>query len=396
MRKRNARKKILIIVGTRPEVIKMAPVVFALKKSNLLKPILLSTGQHREMLKQSLRAFHLRVDHDLKLMRPDQNLSDLTANVLKAVYKYCVQTKPDAVLLQGDTTTVFASAIAAFYLGIPIGHVEAGLRTKNMLSPWPEEMNRRLVSPLCRWNFCPTKKSCENLKQESIVSNKCYITGNTVIDALLWMKKKSVKTIVSFNDAIQKFGVRPKFCKQFLMNYKTKLILVTGHRRESFGKGFENICKGILQVMRKNPNVGLIYPVHLNPNVKEPVNRLLGSLTNVQLIEPVGYELFVWLMNRCTFILTDSGGVQEESPSLGKPVLVMRDTTERPEGISAGTSQLVGSSSSSISKAMRRLLQDHEELARRSGLTNPYGDGRAAQRICKILENEMLKKSNNQ
>ncbi|MES2922358.1 MAG: UDP-N-acetylglucosamine 2-epimerase (non-hydrolyzing) [Verrucomicrobiota bacterium] len=380
---------VCLVVGTRPEAIKMAPVYFALNASKCLRPVLLSTGQHREMLAQALGAFGIRPDHDLDLMRADQSLSGLTASVLTAVRSYLEETNPAAVIVQGDTSTVLASALAAFYSRIPVGHVEAGLRTRNMDSPWPEEMNRRLVAPLCRWNFCPTAASQSNLIEESIPAESCHVTGNTVIDALLWIREKSIQSVIDPNLVAQRLGVRSEFAERFLCNPKGRWILVTGHRRESFGQGFEDICKALVRVVETHPDVGLLYPVHLNPNVREPVGRLLGAHENIELVEPVGYENFVWLMNKCSIILTDSGGVQEEAPSLGKPVIVMRDTTERPEGVTAGTCRLVGSDPDAICREIAILLGDENEYFRRSRLANPYGDGHAADRIRLTLERDL-------
>jgi UDP-N-acetylglucosamine 2-epimerase (non-hydrolysing) len=380
---------VCLVVGTRPEAIKMAPVYFALKTSKWLRPVLLSTGQHREMLAQALGAFGISPDHDLDLMRADQSLSSLTASVLTAVRSYLEKTNPAAVIVQGDTSTVLASALAAFYLRIPIGHVEAGLRTRNMDSPWPEEMNRRLVAPLCRWNFCPTIASQSNLLEENIPVEKCHVTGNTVIDALLYIREKSTQNVVDPNLVAQQLSVRPKFAQRFLCSPAGRWILVTGHRRESFGQGFEDICKALVRVAEKHPDVGLLYPVHLNPNVREPVWRLLRAHENIELVEPVGYETFVWLMDRCSIILTDSGGVQEEAPSLGKPVLVMRDTTERPEGITSGTCRLVGADPELICREIDILLGDAADYLARSHLVNPYGDGNASYRIRSIIEHDL-------
>jgi len=342
------------------------------------------------MLAQALGAFGIRPDHDLDLMRANQSLSGLTASVLTAVQSYLEATNPAAVLVQGDTSTVLASALAAFYSRIPVGHVEAGLRTRNMDSPWPEEMNRRLVAPLCRWQFCPTTASQRNLLDESVPAGNCYVTGNTVIDALLWIREKAIQNVVDANLVAQQIGVRPEFAERFLCNPKGRWILVTGHRRESFGQGFEDICKALAQVVETHSDVGVLYPVHLNPNVREPVRRVLGARENIELVEPVGYETFVWLMDHCSIILTDSGGVQEEAPSLGKPVLVMRDTTERPEGIIAGTCRLVGSDPVAICREIAILLGDENDYLRRSRLANPYGDGHAADRIQLTLERDLV------
>jgi len=367
----------------------MAPVVRALRESKSLQPILLSTGQHREMLAQALGSFDLAPDHDLELMQPGQTLVDLTARVLTSVHKYLDQLKPAAVLVQGDTTSVLAASLAAAFADIPVGHVEAGLRTGNMRSPWPEEMNRRLTSPLCRWAFAPTSLSRENLLRETIPAESCHVTGNTVIDALLWMRERLNKAGVTANDVAQRNKISDSFRDRFLSDDGQPFILITGHRRESFGNGFDDICKSLLAIAQQFPDVGLLYPVHLNPNVREPVNRLLRGQSGIELIEPVGYQDFVWLMDRCRFLLSDSGGVQEEAPSLGKPVLVMRESTERPEGVDAGTCRLVGTDPEKILRESALLLGDPAEYARRSQLKNPYGDGHAAGRIREILERDL-------
>jgi UDP-N-acetylglucosamine 2-epimerase (non-hydrolysing) len=391
-------KNVVLVAGTRPEAIKMASVYFAVAQSKSLRPVLLSTGQHREMLDQALGAFGLTPDVDLGLMQPGQTLPDLTARAITAVSKHFERDRPDAVLVQGDTTTVLATAIAAAYAKIPVGHVEAGLRTYDFNAPWPEEMNRRLTAPLCRWSFAPTEQSRQNLLSERILAENCFVTGNTVIDSLLWMKNKLAKQSFDVGAWSSRFGLPVEFINRYLMDLPgsassgargSKWILVTGHRRESFGSGFESICTALRRIVDDHPDVGILYPVHLNPNVREPVFRLLGNHPRVALIEPVGYEDFVRLMDRCTFILSDSGGVQEEAPSLGKPVLVMRDTTERPEGVDAGTCRLVGTDPEVICREAAVLLTDPEEYRRRSTLANPYGDGKAAERICKILEESL-------
>ncbi len=384
-------KNIVIVVGTRPEVIKMAPVVMELRKSSTLKPILLSTGQHRQMLDQALKSFDLQPDFDLALMQPGQTLTELTARVLTSVGSFLVERKPDAILVQGDTTTVLASALAAAYARVPLGHVEAGLRTYNFDAPWPEEMNRRLTSPLCRWAFVPTEQSKANLLQEHIPSERCFVTGNTVIDALLWMRTRLESLRVDSVQLAQRLGIPDSFTGAYLTGSRKPWVLVTGHRRESFGQGFDSICQSLLRLAGEHPDLGILYPVHLNPNVREPVDRLLSKHNRIALIEPTGYEDFIWLMDRCKFIISDSGGVQEEAPSLGKPVLVMRETTERPEGVGAGTCRLVGTDPQRISVEARVLLENPSEYERRSALANPYGDGRAATRIREILEREMIR-----
>jgi UDP-N-acetylglucosamine 2-epimerase (non-hydrolysing) len=340
------------------------------------------------MLLQTLSAFDLEPDHDLGLMLPNQTLPELTARAITALTSYFVEAKPDRVLVQGDTTSVLAGAIAAFYQRIPIGHVEAGLRTGNMLSPFPEEMNRRLTTPLCTYNFAPTELSKKNLLNESIEDSKIYVTGNTVIDALLWMREKTRQ--MDPKAVVTKLKIPDAFAQEFLLGAEAasnRMILVTGHRRESFGQGFDQICNALNELTRMFPDVGILYPVHLNPNVREPVNRLLSNNPRIALIEPAGYEDFIWLMDRAYFIVSDSGGVQEEAPSLGKPVLVMRETTERPEGIAAGTCRLVGTDTERIVKEASVLLTSESEYSSRSGLKNPYGDGQSSKRICDILIN---------
>ncbi len=383
----NKKPIVAIVAGTRPEAIKMAPVYFELKKSNKLDAVFLATAQHRQMLDQTLSAFGIRPEFDLDLMQPGQSLPDLTSRVLTAVTAWCTQHRPAAILVQGDTTTVLGAAMAAFYCRVPIGHVEAGLRTGDMNSPFPEEMNRRLTSPLVRWHFCPTIHSRQNLLNERITSS-IHVTGNTVVDALLWMRQKLQEQQNTLQTMGERLSVPVSFSRSFFRNDR-RWLLVTGHRRESFGDGFERICQSLVEIARLYPDTGILYPVHLNPNVREPVQRILGNHPQIALIEPVGYEDFVWLMDHCHFIISDSGGVQEEAPSLGKPVLVLRDQTERPEGIDAGTCTLVGTEIQKIVDHASRLLNDPKEYARRSQLANPYGDGRSSERIRAILEQEL-------
>lgn len=378
---------IALIIGTRPECIKLAPVCAALRRSKKLQPLLVSTGQHRELLDQALATFDLKPDVDLGLMQPGQSLPDLTGRVISGVSAWLQAAKPAAALVQGDTTTVLGAALAAFYAGIPVGHVEAGLRSADLRSPFPEEMNRRLTSPLARWNFCPTETALDNLLREGIPASACHVTGNTVIDALLTIRNGERVAAIAPGNLAARLGISEVFAQRHLEG-KSRLILVTGHRRESFGQGFEGICQGILRLAEQFPDVGIVYPVHLNPQVREPVARLLGQHPRIALAAPAAYEDFVWLMNRATFVLTDSGGVQEEAPSLGKPVLVMRDNTERPEGIAAGTCTLVGTDPTKICSAGAQLLTDPAEYARRAQIRNPYGDGKAAERIVRVLEAE--------
>lgn len=400
-------KTVIVVVGTRPEVIKMAPVYRELKKSQVIRPILLSTGQHREMLAQAFAAFELTPEYDLKLMQPGQTLPELTSRVVLAVTDFLKSNPADAMLVQGDTTTVLASAIAAAYANVPIGHVEAGLRTYDMKHPFPKEMNRRLVSPIARWSFVPTEVSRNNLLSERIDPGTIHVTGNSVIDSLLWMKDKTRAT--NGFEVAQRLGISAEFAGKYLggeagdtkllrsgasrrtanSGSEARWILVTGHRRESFGDGFETICQALLELTEQHKDLGILCPVHLNPHVREPVNRLLKHNPRIALIEPVGYEDFISLMDRCYLILSDSGGVQEEAPSLGKPVLVMRTTTERPEGIEAGTCRLVGTDREKILYEAGLLLNEPGEYARRSALKNPYGDGNTAKRIREILEHDL-------
>lgn len=375
----------------------MAPVYLALRKSSKLQPFLVSTGQHREMLDQALNVFGLKVDIDLKLMQKGQVLSELTAKVLLSMAPLLRDIRPAALLVQGDTTTVLGASLAAFYENVKLGHVEAGLRTYNLKSPWPEELNRQLTSRIANWNFTPTSWSAQNLLSEKTDPAKIHITGNTVIDALLSVRDKLSKQGGEPNEIANRNQIPENFFRKYLRQFesskagseKAKLILVTGHRRESFGEGFEDICRAITKLVARNPDVGILYPVHLNPNVQEPVYRMLGGNERIALIPPVSYEDFIWLMNQSYLILTDSGGVQEEGPSLGKPILVMRDTTERPEGISAGTCKLVGTNAELICKEVEILLGDNDEYKRRSALKNPYGEGVASDSIVKILERDL-------
>ena len=388
------KKIVAMVAGTRPEVIKMAPLWFALRQSAVLEPLLISTGQHREMLDQAFRVFGLKPDLDLGLMQSGQTLPDLTARVVTSITEVLRERKPAAVLVQGDTTTVLGTALAAFYERIPIGHVEAGLRTYDFDAPWPEEMNRRLVDPISRWCFAPTEWSAANLRSERILQERIYVTGNTVVDALLWVRDKLGRSGKLPNDVAHRCGIPQGFSEEYLgagdlFKPAKRWVLITGHRRESFGDGFKNICRAVNELAGRYPDLGLLYPVHLNPMVQEPVRRILGINPRVALIPPVGYEDFIWLMGRAYFVLSDSGGVQEEAPSIGKPVLVMRTTTERPEGVEAGTCRLVGTDPRAIVTEAAKLLDDAADYAQRSELKNPYGDGLAASRITEILSNEL-------
>jgi UDP-N-acetylglucosamine 2-epimerase (non-hydrolysing) len=371
--------KILVVFGTRPEAIKMAPVIRALDDNFDVK--ICVTAQHRQMLDQVLELFEITPDYDLDIMQPGQDLFDITSNVLSGVKKVLQIEEPDVVLVHGDTTTSMATAMAAFYLKIAVGHVEAGLRTYDINSPFPEECNRQITSRIATLHFAPTKISRQNLLDEKVPDSQIYVTGNTVIDALLSMVEKA--RIVDFSDTLLK---RMPFLKQEKSGMP-RIILVTGHRRENFGLGFEEICYALSVVANENPDVQIIYPVHLNPNVREPVNRILSNLNNVYLIEPMEYLTFTKLMDLSYLILTDSGGIQEEAPSLGKPVLVMRDTTERPEAVESGTVKLVGTNKNEIVKIVNRLLTDSNFYMQMSKAHNPYGDGKAGGIICDILVN---------
>ena len=371
--------KILAVFGTRPEAIKMAPVIHALDDNFDVK--ICVTAQHRQMLDQVLELFEITPDYDLDIMQPGQDLFDITSNVLSGVKKVLQIEEPDVVLVHGDTTTSMATAMAAFYLKIPVGHVEAGLRTYDINSPFPEEFNRQITSRIATLHFAPTKIARQNLLDEKVPDSQIYVTGNTVIDALLSMVEKA--RIVDFSDTLLK--IMP-FLKQEKSDIP-RIILVTGHRRENLGLGFEEICHALSVVANENPDIQIIYPVHLNPNVREPVNRILSNLNNVHLIEPMGYLTFVKLMDLSYLILTDSGGIQEEAPSLGKPVLVMRDTTERPEAVESGTVKLVGTNKNEIVKMVNRLLTDSNFYMQMSKAHNPYGDGKASSIICDILVN---------
>ncbi len=373
-------KKILLVFGTRPEAIKMAPLVKALQKdTEHFETRVCVTAQHRQMLDQVLEVFGIIPEYDLNIMAPNQDLYDITAKVLLGLREVLKDFRPDTVLVHGDTTTSMAASLAAFYMQIPVGHVEAGLRTYNMLSPWPEEMNRQVTDRICAYYFAPTEQSRANLLQENIDAKKIFITGNTVIDALL-MAVDIISTTA---------GVKEKMAKELQEKGYTvgdrEYILVTGHRRENFGDGFLHICKAIKELAALHPEMDIVYPVHLNPNVQKPVYELLSGLSNVYLISPLDYLPFIYAMQHSTLLLTDSGGVQEEAPSLGKPVLVMRDTTERPEAVEAGTVKLVGTDAEAIVSNVTALLQDKEMYKRMSETHNPYGDGQACERIIAAL-----------
>jgi len=371
--------KVLTVFGTRPEAIKLAPVIKEMHK----RPEILSracvTAQHRQMLDQVLDVFQISPNWDLNIMRENQTLFDVTAVGLKELEKVLNKEAPDIVLVQGDTTTAFVASLAAYYLKIRIGHLEAGLRTGEKYQPFPEEMNRKLIDALCDLWFAPTERARDNLLQEGVPQERIALTGNTVIDALLWMSHQQATPS-------RKEMLEQVFQDQYGISLNgQRMILVTGHRRESFGEGFENICNGLRAIANQNDDVQVIYPVHLNPHVRAPVYRILSNVQNVHLIEPLDYSLFVFLMNRAYLILTDSGGIQEEAPSLGKPVLVMRKETERPEAIEAGTAILVDPDSHQIFEETQRLLDDEREYAKMARQVNPFGDGRAAERVVDFI-----------
>lgn len=374
----------LLVFGTRPEAIKMAPLVKAFQADSYFDARVAVTAQHREMLDQVLALFSLEPDYDLNVMKPGQDLYDVTSKVLLGLRDVLAGFKPDVVLVHGDTATTFAATLAAFYQQIPVGHVEAGLRTGNLYSPWPEEANRQLTGRLAHWHFAPTDRNRKALLAESAPGDRVLVTGNTVIDALQWVIQKISNTpalLKQIHGALAEAGLE-------LDPAGERYVLVTGHRRENFGNGFENICEALRALAETNRDTHFIYPVHLNPNVLGPVKRLLGGLGNVHLIEPLGYEPFVYLMQHAHLVLTDSGGVQEEAPGLGKPVLVMRETTERPEAVDAGTVRLVGTESIVIRDAVQQLLDDELVYKRMSLAHNPYGDGEACSRIVEFLKRQ--------
>ncbi len=385
-------KKILLVFGTRPEAIKMAPLVKEFQKNkNNFETRVCVTAQHREMLDQVLELFDIIPDYDLNIMKAGQDLYDITANVLLGIKKVLEDFKPDIVLVHGDTTTTSATSLAAFYQKIKVGHIEAGLRTGNIYSPWPEEANRQITGVLANYHFAPTQTSKDNLLKENKDANSIVVTGNTVIDALFLALDK-IKTNKELEDKIKnkiesliinsKFKIRATPQER---GQNSKFILVTGHRRENHGQGFINICQALKEIALQNPNVHIVYPVHLNPNVQKPVKELLSNIENIHLIEPLQYEEFIYMMDKSYFIITDSGGVQEEAPSLGKPVLVMRDTTERPEALKAGTVKLVGTDREKIISEAQLLIDDVKSYSIMSKAHNPYGNGKACQKIVDYL-----------
>ncbi|AZN37302.1 non-hydrolyzing UDP-N-acetylglucosamine 2-epimerase [Iodobacter ciconiae] len=375
--------KVLTVFGTRPEAIKMAPLVNALANEANIESKVCVTAQHRQMLDQVLELFEITPDYDLNIMKPGQTLSGISSEILTNLEPVLMEFRPDLVLVHGDTSTTFAATLAAYYQQIAVGHVEAGLRTGDIYSPWPEEANRKLTSTLAKHHFAPTTQAQQNLLQEGVKQENIYISGNTVIDALLWVKQKLESDLNLTKQLHQSFPFLRK---------DARLVLITGHRRENFGEGFERICSAIRTLAINFPNVDFLYPVHLNPNVREPVGRILQGVSNVHLIEPQDYLPFVYLMTRAHIILTDSGGIQEEAPSLGKPVLVMRDTTERPEAVAAGTVKLVGTDAENIIQAVTTLLNDPIEYQQMSIAHNPYGDGKACERIINIIKKNQPRK----
>jgi UDP-N-acetylglucosamine 2-epimerase (non-hydrolysing) len=379
------KKKILLVFGTRPEAIKIAPVVKELQRHpSRIEAVVCVTAQHREMLDQVLDIFDIHPDHDLDIMRSGQDLTDVTANVLIGLRGVLAQVRPDLVLVHGDTTTSMAASLAAFYAGIPVGHVEAGLRTGNKHAPFPEEINRRVTGCIADLHFAPTNRARQNLMAEGISDDIIYVTGNTVVDALFMalekIRNENLGPLIE-QDLKGKYPSLINVLTGLRAQVPRPLILVTGHRRENFGEGFENICRALHDIAAAHRNVEIVYPVHLNPNVREPVNRLLIDVPNVNLIEPLDYLPFVYMMDRSYLIITDSGGVQEEAPSLGKPVLVIRETTERPEAVEAGTVLLVGTDRERIVRETERLLTERKAYDVMSLAHNPYGDGKAAERI---------------
>ena len=382
-------KKVMLVFGTRPEAIKMAPLVKEFQKHpETFKTVVCVTGQHRQMLDQVLQLFEITPDYDLNIMKQGQDLYDVTARVLTGMRDVLKEAQPDVVLVHGDTTTSTAAALAAFYMQIPVGHVEAGLRTHNIYSPWPEEMNRQITGRIATYNFAPTPLSKANLLREAVAEESITVTGNTVIDALYWVVNK-IKEDKALNSELQALLAQAGYDVNRLADGK-KLVLITGHRRENFGDGFINMCTAIKDLTSKYPDVDFVYPMHLNPNVRKPIHEVFGenlyNLGNMFFIEPLEYLSFVYLMDKSTIVLTDSGGIQEEAPGLGKPVLVMRDTTERPEALEAGTVKLVGTNYDKIVAEVSALLDDQAHYDAMSKAVNPYGDGLACGRIVDTLK----------
>jgi UDP-N-acetylglucosamine 2-epimerase (non-hydrolysing) len=374
-------KKVMLVFGTRPEAIKMGPLVHRLQaeQENFDVKVCV-TAQHRQMLDQALKIFDIEPHIDLDIMRPGQDLFDVTAAVLLGLRDVFVKEKPDVVLVHGDTTSTLAASVAGFYAGVPVGHVEAGLRTKDMYAPFPEEFNRQVASRVARWHFAPTELSRTNLLNEGVAGDSIVVTGNTVIDALRW----ALARIESESERSRRITVNLDNVLPFAWR-RERFVLITGHRRENFGEGFLQICEALRALSARFPSVHFVYPVHLNPKVQQPVRSLLSDLSNVHLIDPLEYEPFIYLLKHCYLVLTDSGGIQEEAPSLGKPVLVMRDVTERPEAVQAGTVQLVGASGTRILESLSHLLQDENRYRIMACAHNPYGDGTACERIVDFL-----------
>ena len=389
--------KILLVFGTRPEAIKMAPLVKELyKHSEKIEVLICVTAQHREMLDQVLNLFEIVADFDLNIMKPNQDLFDVTTQVLNGMKSVLDKLNPNIVFVHGDTTTSTAAALSAFYKKIPVAHIEAGLRTNNIHSPWPEEMNRQLTTSIAEYHFAPTLTSINNLILENVNIDKITLTGNTVIDALFWVLEKIKKNpdiLINIKKQLNNENIQETLINSWISKER-KLILITGHRRENFGQGFLNICNAIKELSHKFPNIDFVYPMHLNPNVREPIIKVFGDLTsnksNIYFIEPLDYLPFVYLMNHTYIILTDSGGIQEEAPSLGKPVLVMRDTTERPEALEAGTVKLVGTDSEVIINEVTNLLCNSEEYNKMKNATNPYGNGDASNKIVNFLIHNIM------
>lgn len=383
-------KTVMLVFGTRPEAIKMAPLIKEFQKeSDIFNTLVCVTAQHRQLLDQVMDVFHLTADYDLDIMQQGQDLYDITSRVLLSMRDVLSQARPNLVLVHGDTTTSTAAALAAFYQQVPVGHIEAGLRTGNIYSPWPEEMNRQITGRIASYHFAPTETSRENLLKENVHPNNIYVTGNTVIDALhLVVNELKCDTQLADRERQTLIGSGYDVSR---LNEGKKLVLITGHRRENFGDGFHNICKAIKMLVLQHPDVDFVYPMHLNPNVRNPIRQVFGEnlndFQNLFFIEPLEYLSFVYLMEKSFFVLTDSGGVQEEAPSLGKPVLVMRDTTERPEAVLAGTVKLVGANYQKIVDGVSRLILDDHSYKLMSKANNPYGDGQASKRIVEIIRN---------
>lgn len=377
-------RKILVIFGTRPEAIKMAPLVKKLSSVVEFETKVCVTAQHRQMLDQVLELFEIIPDYDLNIMKQNQNLLDITKTVLSGINDVLLDFSPDIVLVHGDTTTAAIASLAAFYHKVKVAHIEAGLRTNNLYSPYPEEANRQIVGVLANYHFAPTQIEKQNLIKENKLDKNIIVTGNTVIDALLFILNKILNNQTIKNDILQSIKN-----EGFIYDKNRKLILVTGHRRENFGDGFINICNALKDIALNNPNIDILYPVHLNPNVQVPVNNILSKIKNIYLINPLRYENFVYMMYLSHFIITDSGGIQEEAPSLGKPVLVMRDTTERPSALQAGTIKLVGTNTENIKQQAQILLDDNNEYKKMSNAINPYGDGKACEKIIAFLQQNL-------